>query len=134
MQAGSITATPRVDQMQDHRHWQEDAAAVEVHPCSLETVLARRGAKAPRSPGFGTGRQAGALVSAHVTLGGLQLWVPQGASCRVTGVQHGDLGAKGVGGAETSLLNSHGDLTPSPESGLCSGPWLGSRRKRFRRN
>lgn len=133
--AGSITATPRGDQMQDQRQWQEDAAAVEtakVHPCSLETVLARRGSRAPRSPGFGTRRQAGALASAQVTLRELQLWVPQGASCRVTGVQHGDLGAKGVGGTETSLLPPHGDLTPSPESSLCSGPWLGSSRKRFR--
>lgn len=132
MQAGSITATPRVDQMQDHRQRQEDAGAVEtaeVHPCSLETILARTGTKAPRSPGlwhqetsWGLGQRTGDPEWATAL-------VPQGASCRVTGVQHGDLGAKGEGGTETSLLNPHGDLTPSPESSLCSGPWLGSRRK-----
>lgn len=109
--------------MQDGRQRQEGGATVEtaeVHPCSLEIVLARRGWKPPCCPGFGTWRQAGALASAQVTLGGLQLWVPQGVSCRVTGVQHGDLGAKGVGGTETSLLPAHGDLTRSPESSLCS--------------
>lgn len=92
MQAGSITATPRVDQMQDHRQRQEDAGAVEtaeVHPCSLETILARTGTKAPRSPGFGTRRQAGALASAQVTLGGLQLWSPRG---QAAGLQVSSMG------------------------------------------